>query len=71
MNRIQTESIISECRDSGTVWNCVKVFDEMETKGWIEIESPPVYNEAGDVFIQILSSLQSTDNRHWKDIREG
>ena len=68
MNRIQTESIISECRDSGTSWQCTKVFNETVEDGWIEIESPPVYNDEGDVFIQILASRQASDNRDWRHI---
>ena len=73
MNRIQTESIISECREKeeGSAWQCARVFSEREQEGWIEIESPPVYKAgaaAGDTFIQILSSLQPGDNRHWRHI---
>ena len=68
MNRIQTESIISECRQSGNEWRCEKVFNEKVEHGWIEIESPPVYSESGEEFIQILSSLQPSDNRHWRHI---
>ena len=70
MNRIQTESIISECREEGEAWQCTKVFSELEENGWIEIESPPVYNNGGggDSFIQILSSLQAGDGRHWRHI---
>ena len=69
MNRIQTESIISECREENSAWQCSRVFGEMEKDGWIEIESPPVYGGGGgDSFIQILSSLQPGDNRHWRHI---
>ena len=67
MNRIQTESIISECRDKGTVWECEEVFTETVMDGWIEIEAAPIYNDGGDVFIQILASNQS-DGKDWRHI---
>jgi len=68
MNRIQTESIISECKESGTEWKCSTVFSEKEENGWIEIESPPIYSQSGESFIQILASLQASDSRHWRHI---
>ena len=67
MNRIQTESIISDCKDNSTHWKCDIVFKETVENGWLEIESPPIYNKRREV-LQILASHQSTDNMHWRHI---
>jgi len=66
MNRIQNESIISECRETTTTWDCQTIFSQRQENGWIEIAPPPTYN--GDVFIQILPSLQESDSMHYKHI---
>ena len=59
MNRIQNESIISECREEGNQWACVKVFSQKQENGWIEIKPPPVYKgRSRSLFIQILPSVQ-------------
>ena len=66
MNRIQNESIISECREADQTWDCQTIFSQKQENGWIEIAPPPTYNV--DVFIQILPSLQDSDSRHYKHI---
>jgi len=66
MNRIQNESIISECNESGQTWDCVTRFTQAQEKGWIEIAPAPTYN--GDSFIQILPSLQESNGLHYKHI---
>jgi hypothetical protein len=66
MNRIQNESIISECREAEQNWECQTIFSQKQENGWIEIAPPPTYS--GDVFIQILPSLQESDSRHYKHI---
>merc|ERR1711892_1085506 len=66
MNRIQNQSIISECREAGEQWACKTIFSQKQENGWIEIAPPPTYS--GDVFIQILPSLQESDSRHYKHI---
>ena len=67
MNRIQNESIISECRENGNSknWECKQIFSQSQSNGWIEIAPPPIYND--NVFLQILPSLQE-DDRHYKHI---
>ena len=65
MNRIQNQSIISECREADQTWDCQTIFSQKQENGWIEIAPPPTYN--GNVFIQILPSLQS-DSSHYKHI---
>ena len=66
MNRIQNESIISECNESEQTWDCVTRFMQAQEKGWIEIAPAPTYN--GDSFIQILPSLQESNGFHYKHI---
>ena len=66
MNRIQNQSIISECREAGEQWECKTIFSQKQENGWIEIAPPPTYS--GNVFIQILPSLQESDSRHYKHI---
>jgi len=66
MNRIQNESIISECRESGDNWDCQSIFEQKQENGWIEIAPAPTYN--GNIFIQILPSIQDSDSRHYKHI---
>jgi len=66
MNRIQNKSVISECREAGDVWECEAIFSQDQPGGWIEIAPPPTYS--GDTFIQILPSIQESDNRHYKHI---
>jgi len=60
MNRIQNQSVISECRETESTWTCVGVFYQEQKNGWIEIMAPPVYNDKGDKFVQILP--KSADN---------
>merc|ERR1711892_587963 len=66
MNRIQNQSIISECREAGEKWSCKTIFSQKQEHGWIEIAPPRTYSR--DVFIQILPSLQESDSRHYKHI---
>ena len=66
MNRIQNESIISECNESEQTWDCVTRFTQAQEKGWIEIAPAPTYN--GDSFIQILPSMQESNGLHYKHI---
>ena len=47
MNRIQNQSVISECRETESTWTCVGVFYQEQKNGWIEIMAPPVYNDKG------------------------
>ena len=61
MNRIQNESVISECREEGSKWTCIKVFSQKQENGWIEIMPPPVYSGTSkSLFIQILPSVQES-----------
>jgi len=66
MNRIQNKSVISECREAGDVWECKAIYTQEQPSGWIEIAPPPTYS--GDTFIQILPSIQDSDNRNYKHI---
>ena len=60
MNRIQNESVTSRCEDSGNSWDCISVFPQRQSDGWIEIMDPPVYDgEDLNIFLQILPSLQN------------
>ena len=80
MNRIQTETIISDCKENMKTghWKCEIVFKETVENGWLEIESPPIYNQPSVTskpiynrkreFLQILASHQPTDNMHWRHI---
>ena len=69
MNRIQNESVISECREDGTSWTCVKVFSQEQKDGWIEIMPPPVYSgSSSNLFIQILPSVQEASGLSYPHI---
>jgi len=68
MNRIQNESIISECQAAGPVWFCTTLFMQVEENGWIEIAPSPLYSTSGDTFLQILPSIQAADGRTYKHI---
>ena len=60
MNRIQNESVTSRCEDAGNSWDCISVFPQRQSDGWIEIMDPPVYDgEDLNIFLQILPSLQN------------
>lgn len=68
MNRIQNESIISECVDAVDIWFCSTLFMQVEENGWIEIAPSPLYSDSDDSLLQILPSLQDADGRHYKHV---
>jgi dipeptidyl-peptidase-4 len=65
MNRVQNQSVISECREGGAGWECEAIFSQDQESGWIEIAPPPTYS--GEDFLQILPSKQP-DSRHYKHL---
>eukprot|EP00095_Tigriopus_kingsejongensis_P006635 maker-scaffold1179_size56971-snap-gene-0.18 protein:Tk06635 transcript:maker-scaffold1179_size56971-snap-gene-0.18-mRNA-1 annotation:"hypothetical protein DAPPUDRAFT_307138" len=54
MNRVQTESIVSECALQGNQWICTKVYDTQESMGWIDLFQPPVYKSSGQEMLLVL-----------------
>jgi len=68
MNRIQNESIISECTDAGAIWFCSTLYMQVEEHGWIEIAPSPNYSNSDDSFLTILPDIQAADGRHYKHV---
>ncbi|TRY63634.1 hypothetical protein TCAL_00828 [Tigriopus californicus] len=65
MNRVQTQSIVSECSLQGGQWECVKVYETEETNGWIDLFQPPVYKSDGKEMLLILpNEFEGLHYRH-------
>ncbi len=62
MNRVQNESVVSECRSpSAGSWICETVYTLAEPEGWIDLFQPPLYNSAGDQLLQIQTNREDPD----------
>ena len=69
MDRIQTKSVVSECTDFGSFWQCQAVYQTEEAAGWLDLFQPPVYKSDNTQMIQIQSQLVSSNpDRHYKHI---
>ncbi len=68
MNRIQSESIVSECEDNGAVWQCTLVYETSEPNGWLDLFQPPVFRSDGNEMIEIQSQLDLSSGLHYRHI---
>lgn len=66
MNRIQTESITSECVKVALFWQCTSVYSLTENSGWIDLFQVPVYKSDGNELLQIQSHLSG--GRHYQHL---
>merc|ERR1719187_2165484 len=71
MNRVQNESVVTECRSSSSTssWQCLPVFRRSSPTGWLELFSAPIYSRRNrNRFLQILPSLQPSSQLTFKHV---
>ena len=66
MNRVQNESVVTECEELGLVWQCYPQFSQRQENGWLDLFQPPVYKSTGDSFLQVQSHLVT--DKHFNQI---